>query len=67
MELTIINFFYFIDCFLERATAANVAAGKPAPVTIGLAFDEQIVESVPLEDHDRYSMCLLNCIIRVSG
>lgn len=42
-----------IDSFLTRVSAANAAAGVPAPVTIGLAFDEQMVEKVPTEPHDR--------------
>ena len=34
-------------------TAANLAAGVPAPTTIGLAFDEQMIDEVPTEPHDR--------------
>ena len=43
------------DCFLERITAAHTAAGLPPPVTIGLAFDEQILEddTIPMEHHDK--------------
>lgn len=39
---------------MERVTKSNIAMGKPAPVLIGLALDEQIIESVPTEPHDRY-------------
>ena len=38
---------------MTRVSAANAAAGVPAPVTIGLAFDEQMLEEVPTEPHDR--------------
>ena len=42
-----------IDCFLERVSAANIAAGKAPPKTIGLAFDEKMIEEVPMETHDK--------------
>lgn len=44
-------------------SAANAAAGAPPPVTIGLAFDEQRVDAVPLEPHDR----LLDYIVTPSA
>lgn len=44
---------FYIDCFLERVSASNVAMGLPPPITIGMALDEQIVSNVPIEPHDR--------------
>ena len=43
------------DSFLERVSAANQAAGKSRPVTIGIAFDEQILEDsiIPMDPHDK--------------
>jgi 5-formyltetrahydrofolate cyclo-ligase len=40
---------------LERISAAHAAAGKKSPVTIGLAFDEQILDdyTIPMEAHDK--------------
>jgi 5-formyltetrahydrofolate cyclo-ligase len=49
------------DCFLERISAANLAAGKAPPRTIAIAFDEQILEdhSIPMESHDK----ILNFVV----
>lgn len=43
------------DSFIDRLSKANAEQGKAAPLLIGLALEEQIVESVPMEDHDRYA------------
>ena len=45
--------FYILDSFVDRLTESNLALGKPAPVLIGLALDEQIIDAVPTEAHDR--------------
>lgn len=47
--------YYHEDCFLERMTAAHIAAGRAPPITVGLAFDEQILEDycIPMEAHDK--------------
>ena len=42
-----------VDSFVDRLTESNIALGKPAPVLIGLALDEQIIDAVPTEAHDR--------------
>lgn len=36
-------------------TAAHIAAGRAPPITVGLAFDEQILEDycIPMEAHDK--------------
>ena len=49
------RFVMFKDSFLERVSAANEAAGKPRPITIGIAFDEQILEDsiIPMDTHDK--------------
>jgi len=44
---------YVSDSFVDRLTESNLALGKPAPVLIGLALDEQIIDAVPTEAHDR--------------
>jgi len=41
------------DSFVVRLTESNLSLGKPAPYLVGLALDEQIVDSVPVEPHDR--------------
>ena len=45
----------FKDSFLERVSAANEAAGKPRPITIGIAFDEQVLDDlvIPMDAHDK--------------
>lgn len=45
----------FPDCFVERISAANVAAGKAPPITIAMAFSEQILDdnTIPMDAHDR--------------
>lgn len=45
-----------LDCFVDRVTQSNIALGKPAPILIGLALNEQIIDSVPTEAHDRYTL-----------
>ncbi len=42
-----------LDSFVDRVTESNVALGKPAPLLIGLALNEQIIDSVPTDAHDR--------------
>ena len=43
----------FTDCFIDRITNTYAMNNKPAPFLIGLALDEQIVETVPLDVHDK--------------
>lgn len=54
-EKVTVLYVVFADCFLERMTAAHIAAGRAPPLTIGLAFDEQILEDycIPMETHDK--------------
>ena len=47
-----ILFLYLTDNFIGRISTANNDLGKDPPYLIGLALDEQIIESVPLEPHD---------------
>jgi hypothetical protein len=43
-----------VDCFIERLFNSNVQQGKPRPVLVGIALDEQILtETLPMEAHDR--------------
>lgn len=42
----------YYDCFIERITKEHEKFGRAQPILIGLALDEQIVESVPTEAHD---------------
>eukprot|EP01039_Chlorochromonas_danica_P003175 gene3175-3477_t len=43
----------YYDCFVHRLQEARRSAGKPAATLIGLALNQQIVENVPIEDHDQ--------------
>lgn len=43
----------YYDCFLDRLIARNLECSGPVPALIGLAFDEQIVDSIPIEAHDK--------------
>ena len=43
----------YYDCFLSRINEEHAKRNLPRPVTIGLCFDEQVVdEPVPTEGHD---------------
>jgi len=42
----------YYDTFLERLTAARKVQGLPAPVTVGLGLQEQLVDEVPVDPHD---------------
>ncbi|GAB5037108.1 5-formyltetrahydrofolate cyclo-ligase [Nannochloropsis oceanica] len=42
----------YYDCFLSRLQASHAREGRQRPYTVGLALDEQIVESVPLDAFD---------------
>lgn len=43
----------YYDCFFDAVAEANAARGARMAVTVGLAFDEQLVDSVPMDEHDR--------------
>lgn len=43
----------YYDCFIDRLCVENSKQGKPAPTLVGIALEEQIVESCPLEEHDK--------------
>jgi len=43
----------YYDCLVERITLANQEKGRSPPLLVGLALDEQIVDKVPMEEHDR--------------
>lgn len=43
----------FSDCFLAKCEAASALLHKPRPITIGVGFDEQIIDSVPMTETDR--------------
>ena len=43
----------YYDTYLEKAIKAAKVAGKAAPKTIALAFKEQIVEDIPMSEHDK--------------
>jgi len=49
----------YYDCFLNSQRAACAHSGKGTPVTIGVAFDEQIFEEVPLDAHDQPLHCVI--------
>ncbi|CAM9734204.1 unnamed protein product [Ectocarpus sp. 8 AP-2014] len=40
------------DCFFERVNKASMDKGRPPPVTIGVCFDEQVVDFIPTESTD---------------
>mmetsp|Transcript_9178 Transcript_9178/g.18052 ORF Transcript_9178/g.18052 Transcript_9178/m.18052 type:complete len:227 (-) Transcript_9178:155-835(-) len=42
----------YYDCFLKKLQKSRKEAGMPPAYTIGIALDEQMVDSVPVEDHD---------------
>jgi 5-formyltetrahydrofolate cyclo-ligase len=42
-----------LDDFLEKVDAVKAAAGLRRVATIGVGFDEQIVDSIPMNSHDR--------------
>ena len=43
-----------LDCFIERVLDSNAKLGRPLPILIGLALDEQISTTpLPMETHDR--------------
>ena len=42
----------YYDCFLAKLQAKRKALGLPPAFIVGLALDQQIVESVPTTDHD---------------
>eukprot|EP01036_Dinobryon_divergens_P029298 gene29297-38371_t len=45
----------YYDCFIERVFKSNAQLGKPCPVLVGIALDEQILsETLPMDAHDRY-------------
>jgi 5-formyltetrahydrofolate cyclo-ligase len=39
---------------------ANEELGRPVPFLIALALDEQMIDEVPLEAHDKYALLLLS-------
>jgi len=43
----------FYDRYFSKATATLKEKNKPLPYLLGVAFKEQIVPEVPLENHDR--------------
>lgn len=55
------------DCFISRLITANAEQGKPAPYLVAIALDEQIVDTIPMEPHDRYvcicleNLCFFDC------
>lgn len=42
----------YYDCFLEKLIKHKRTRGLPVPQLIALALEQQIVESVPVEEHD---------------
>jgi len=42
----------YYDTFLEKLTMARADRGLPAPITIGLGLQEQLVPEVPVSEHD---------------
>ncbi|GBG29725.1 5-formyltetrahydrofolate cyclo-ligase [Hondaea fermentalgiana] len=42
----------YYDAFLKKLQRARKAAGLPPAYTVGLSLDEQILDAVPVEDHD---------------
>ena len=49
-----ILFFFKLDCYISRLTAARSALGLPIPPLVAFALPEQMMDNpVPIEDHDR--------------
>ncbi len=42
----------YYDHFLSTLLSRRKSLGLPSPLMIGIAFDEQIVDSIPSDDHD---------------
>eukprot|EP01038_Epipyxis_sp_PR26KG_P011491 gene11491-15390_t len=42
----------YYDCFLDRLMKYKIDHQQPLPTTIGIALDEQIIPSAPMENHD---------------
>jgi 5-formyltetrahydrofolate cyclo-ligase len=53
LSLSLLFSFLYLDCFINKLENLRKARGLPHPIFIGLAFDEQIIEEVPTEAHDR--------------
>eukprot|EP00602_Paraphysomonas_sp_CaronLab_P005067 CAMPEP_0185032668 /NCGR_PEP_ID=MMETSP1103-20130426/20931_1 /TAXON_ID=36769 /ORGANISM="Paraphysomonas bandaiensis, Strain Caron Lab Isolate" /LENGTH=131 /DNA_ID=CAMNT_0027568647 /DNA_START=191 /DNA_END=586 /DNA_ORIENTATION=+ len=43
----------YYDCFLEALSEANISRQRRVPLTVGLGFDDQLLDEVPLDEHDR--------------
>ena len=52
----------YYDCCIDRVSKGNLNNGRTVPVLIGVAFDEQIIDSVPIDPHDK----ILDCVITSS-
>lgn len=54
-SLEIINYFlfYFIDYFINELIKIRSERGLKTPVLIGLSLEEQIIDQIPIDSHDR--------------
>ena len=44
----------YYDRYIAKVYSARDQAGLPPPILIGVALVEQIVDKVPMDDHDNY-------------
>lgn len=43
----------YYDCFIQRLAETRSSHGLPPPILIGVGFEEQIVDVVPVSEHDQ--------------
>mmetsp|Transcript_65496 Transcript_65496/g.131511 ORF Transcript_65496/g.131511 Transcript_65496/m.131511 type:complete len:199 (+) Transcript_65496:124-720(+) len=53
----------YYDTFLEALSTGRAARGLPPPVAVGICLDEQLIDEVPVDVHDR----VLDAVVTPSG